>query len=237
MKLGPTNYNLPFTAKNQEVVDYNIHIDGINLEFDQLTAIKINPYRTYSVELKDGNPYYLFEITTMNMVFPNPPINFVQREADTFLAERYNKLVVLPGAIAYPSTSRFRLDGWLCKEFNGSPEFGIAHTPVLTPRAGELLHHHTALTEVYIGLSGRSELFVENGEGVERLDYTNRDGKKTQMSGEVVQINQGDVFSAGIGPAHRMVYRELPVTYLCLNYAIDPLHLVPKDERVVLEQK
>ncbi len=246
LNLGARKVPIPFKTPNGEIVDVaHIECSPMDLFLPRLAVIKLHPDTPFSLEGNDGTPYHVFEMPkeeTPNR-YRNPKemaSDYVvtDQKAGLLVAERDTRFVELPGALVYLDYSAFRLPGWVCNYFNGSPELGIAYSRFTEPRAGEVLHDHREIMEPYVGLEGTLRLFVEMEKGSARLNARNKEGSVVEYAGQIIEISPGDVVLPLPGIKHRLIFdgeeTRFPFTMLCLNYADRELHL-PRDDRAIYE--
>jgi hypothetical protein len=213
----------------------------------ELSIAKINPGMHYRLSRADDTKahgdilYHSFEMLETPDCYKNPDYSdFVTLPDGSMLFERPEQITKMTGAMIFPKSCAFRIPGWLTGYFNGSPEFGFAYSPFKEPRKGEVLHYHQEIMEPYMGIEGRTPLFIETEEGSDKLETTDLEGKISVRKGEMIEMGKGDVMIPLPRTAHRILFDErtnFPFTQYCINYAAKHLNEVPKSDRVILERK
>lgn len=239
--------SIPFVDGGQVKDVRKINVGPMRIENGEgYSVAKIHRHRRFSIDSTDiERAFYVFEILQVPERSQGPGEHFdlVYADEKKTLAriERGDRVVPFPGGVLYPDYCAFRLPGWLCKEFNGSPELGVAYSRFLGPRKGEVLHAHTELVEPYIVLEGEMPFFIETENGTER--YVARktvEGQviETEKRGERLVLTRGDFIVPSPHTAHRILTdsARYPFTQVTLNYSPGfNLTKIPSDDRTIFE--
>ena len=243
LHFGGREIPIPFISEGKIEDIRRFRISDFSIDTNGMTLAKIYPNTPFSIETRDGNPFYIFQMIDTPDSYRNGdemPFGFVHEDKKDGLVkmERGNRIITLPGAIIYPKNCSYRIPGWLAKEFNGSPEFGFAYSPFTEARKGEFLHHNTEIMEPYMGIDGIGKLFVEADGGGYELEYNTTEGTKDKKKGELLELKKGDVLLPMPGVNHKFVFEEMqfPFTQFTINYASRLLNEVPAADRVALEK-
>lgn len=256
LEVGETVIPIPFKIKG-EIKDVKIFkLSPYSVTTNGLTLVKIHPRIPYRLKASDGTPYHSFEMLQTPDFYRNPnemhsdfillpdkeksKLNKINNISEWAMLERNSRVIRFPGIVLFSENCSLRIPGWLAKEFNGSPEFGFAYSPCIEPRKDEVLHYHQEIMEPYLGIKGRTPIFIATEEGSETLTITDLKGKSQDFKGEIFEIGKGDVLIPLPKTPHKILFDKrasLPFTFYCINYAIKPLNQVSLVDRVVLEKQ